>query len=74
MITRLIILLFVFLPILAYGQSVHLQNLEGEWKRNPKPEIAIQIAKEIIDEQTDKSLYYVKEAQKRAGQTCKKIY
>lgn len=67
MITRLIILLFVFLPILAYGQSVHLQNLEGEWKRNPKPEIAIQIAKEIIDEQTDKSLYYVKEAQKRAG-------
>lgn len=67
MITRLIILLFTLLPVFVYGQSVLSQNLEAEWKRNPKPEIAIQIAREIIDEQTDKSLYYVQQAQKSAG-------
>lgn len=55
---------FIFLSINTYGQSVYFQNLEAKWKRNPKPEIAIKIARELIDEQTDKALYYVQEAQK----------
>ncbi|GAB4131541.1 MAG: hypothetical protein OHK0045_03290 [Raineya sp.] len=61
---------FLYFAILraGYGQQVgHLQNLEEKWQKNPTPEIALQIAQELVDERTDKALYYVRQAQKNAG-------
>lgn len=63
----IIAVFYVFFPISIYGQSKVFLDLEKKWQEGKDPEIALQIAREIVDEQADKALYYVKEAQKNAG-------
>ena len=57
---------FLYLQVCVQAQIPLWQELEQEWLKSGKPKIALQLAEELIDEQTNKSLFYVLEAQKKA--------